>query len=102
MIVPFYLAIAGAGGGSSNQAELLYILERATPEGKVIIVCLFVFSLMAWTVMIQKALQMRRAKKLNLYFNAEFRSQSQVLGMFDRKLKVDGCPLFVVYEAGSF
>ena len=99
MNVPFFLAEAGQ---QNNQAELLYVISRATPEGKVIIVCLFLFSLVAWTVMIQKALEMRRAKKLNLYFAAEFKTQSHVLGIFDRRLAVEGCPMFMVYQAGSF
>ncbi len=81
--------------------ELLYIWDRATPEAKCIIVCLFVFSVIAWWVMFTKALQMRRAKKLNQFFYNEFKSQTNVLGIFDRRLKVDGCPLFMVYEAGS-
>ena len=97
MSVSIYLAAAS----QANQAELIYVLEQATPEAKVIIGCLFLFSLIAWTVMIQKALQMRCAKKLNLYFNAEFKSQQHVLGIFDRRLQVDGCPQFMVYQAGS-
>lgn len=88
-------------GDKSNQMELLYVWDQATPEAKVIIFCLFIFSVIAWAVMITKALQMRRAKKLNLYFNSEFKSQKQVLDIFDRRLQVDGCPQFMVYEAGS-
>ncbi len=90
-----------ASASPSNQWEILYIWGRATPEGQSIIVCLFVFSVIAWWVMFTKALQMRRAKKLNLFFYSEFKSQSNVLGIFDRRLQVDGCPLFMVYEAGS-
>ncbi len=98
MTVPVLIA---AAVGSSNEMELMYVLRNATPEAKVIIFCLFVFSLVAWTVMINKALQMRRARQLNQFFRTEFKSQPQVLGIFDRRLQVDGCPLFMVYEAGS-
>ena len=97
MNVPIILAEVGR----SNQIELLYVISNATLEGKIIIVCLFLFSLVAWTVMIQKALEMRRATKLNLFFSAEFRTQTNVLAMFDRNLSVEGCPLFMVYLAGS-
>lgn len=89
------------GGERSNTPELLYVWQQATPEAKVIIFCLFIFSITAWFVMFTKAIQMRRAKKLNLYFNSEFRSQKTVLGIFDRRLQVEGCPLFMVYQAGS-
>lgn len=98
MNAPIFFA---AAIGQSSQPELLYIWDRATLEAKVIIVFLALFSIMAWSVMISKALQMRRAKKLNHYFNTEFRTQKQVLDMFDRRIQADGCPLFAIYEAGS-
>ena len=64
MNAPVFFAAASA---NANKAELLYVWGQATPEAKVIIVCLLVFSITAWTVMIGKAVQMRRAKKLNLF-----------------------------------
>jgi biopolymer transport protein TolQ len=88
-------------GTASNKAELLYIWEQATPEGKAIIVLLILFSILAWSVMTSKAIQMRRARKLNQYFTAEFKSQKSVLDMFDRRIQAEGCPLFAVYQAGS-
>ncbi|MCL5097574.1 MAG: MotA/TolQ/ExbB proton channel family protein, partial [Candidatus Omnitrophica bacterium] len=54
----------------------------------------------AWSVMATKATQMRRAKKLNLLFNQEFRAQKNVLNIFERQVQVDGCPLFAVYQEG--
>jgi len=87
-------------GAASNQAELLYVWKQATPEGKAVIACLFVFSIIAWSVMTSKALQMRRARKLNLFFSAEFRAQKTVMEIFDRRLQVEGCPLFMVYQMG--
>ncbi len=99
MNVPSYLA--AIGGDKSNTPELLFVWQQATPEAKVIIFCLFIFSIIAWSVMITKAIQMRRATKLNLYFGSEFKSQKNVLGMYDRRLQVEGCPLFMVYQAGS-
>lgn len=87
-------------GAASNQAELLYVWDKATPEAKAIIVCLVIFSILAWSTMFYKATQMRRARKLNYYFYEEFRSQKSVLEIFDRKLKVEGCPLYEVYQTG--
>jgi biopolymer transport protein TolQ len=87
--------------GSGNTPEIFYVWDHARPEAKAIIVCLVLFSIMAWSVMISKALQMRRARKLNLYFNTEFRTQKHVLDMFDRRIQAEGCPLFAVYQAGS-
>lgn len=98
MNAPIVFALAP---GRSNQAELIYIWNQATPEAKAIIICLVIFSIMAWSVMITKALQMRRARKLNQYFTAEFSTQKHVLDMFDRRIQAEGCPLFAVYQAGS-
>lgn len=88
-------------GAASQEAELVYIWRQATPEAKAIIVLLILFSIMAWSVMASKAVQMRRARKLNHFFTAEFKTQDGVLDMFDRRIQADGCPLFAVYQAGS-
>ncbi|HVV01689.1 MAG TPA: MotA/TolQ/ExbB proton channel family protein, partial [Verrucomicrobiae bacterium] len=93
--------LAVAATPEANKAEVVYVLERATPEAKVIIFCLVVFSIIAWSVMIGKAVQMRRAKRLNRLFSSEFRSQKGVLEVYDRRVQAEGCPLFAVYQAAS-
>lgn len=87
-------------GNTGTTSELVSIWHTATPEGKAIIVILMFFSIFAWSVMASKAMQMRRAKKLNGYFDEEFRAQKGVLGIYDRKVQVEGCPLFSVYQSG--
>src|SRR6266508_4627052 len=95
MNVPVYLFAA-----ATRQYELVYVWHQATPEGKVIIGTLVIFSIVAWSVMASKAVQMRRAKKLNQLFDAEFRTQNGVFGIFDRRVQVEGCPSFTVYQQG--
>jgi biopolymer transport protein TolQ len=80
--------------------DVLYVLSKATPEGKIIIVVLIIFSIFAWSVMASKAVQMRRAKKLNHLFESEFAKQKHVMDMYDRQLDVPDCPLFMVYHQG--
>ncbi len=99
MNVPIYLAAAVVGRG--NESELVYVWGQATPEAKVIILCLVVFSIIAWTVMIWKALEMRRAKRLNQYFGREFQARKSVLDIYDRRVNAEGCPVFTVYHAGA-
>jgi len=82
-------------------SDLLYVWDKATPEAKAIIVTLVIFSIFAWSVMASKAVQMRRAKNLNRLFEAEFRTQKKVLDIYDRRLQVPDCPLFMVYSEGS-
>jgi hydrogenase/urease accessory protein HupE len=52
--------------------ELIYVWGQATTEAKIIIVFLIGFSIAAWSVMAAKALQMRRAKKLNAILTRNF------------------------------
>ncbi len=99
MNAPIFLAAAALSKG--NESELVYVWGQATLEAKAIIFCLVIFSIIAWSVMIGKALEMRRAKKLNQYFSSEFRTQKSVLDLFDRRLRAEGCPLFMVYHAGG-
>ncbi len=82
------------------ETQLHFVLSRATVEARVILVVLALFSIFAWYMMVFKGLQMRRAKKLNQYFDSEFRAQKEVLGIFDRRLEVFGCPFFAVYQEG--
>lgn len=93
-------SLFAAIGATTQQSQLSYIWEKATTEAQVIIVLLVFFSIFAWGVMVAKVVQMRRAKKLNHLFDAEFRAQRGVLGIFDRRVVVDGCPLFTVYQEG--
>ncbi len=97
MNVPFYLLAAAA---PHDQSRMMYIWTNATMEAKVIIVCLMVFSIFAWSTILMKTLQMRRAKQLNGFFETEYRGQKNVLGIFDRKIMVQGCPMFTVYHEG--
>src|SRR5688572_28953505 len=98
MNVPFYMLAATAA--SPQGTQIGYIWRNATPEVKIIIVLLVFFSVFAWSVMFAKVLQMRKAKKLNHFFCTEFRAQTNALEIFDRRIHVEGCPLFAVYQQG--
>ena len=84
----------------SNEPELLFVWNNATIEAKIIIILLIIFSIFAWSVMVAKGLQMRRAKRMNGFFDLEFRKEKNVFGIYDRRIDVDGCPNFAVYQAG--
>lgn len=93
MLVP----IASLANADLN---LLYVWQQSTIEGQVIIVILVLFSIFAWSIMATKAVEMRRARTLNDLFDQEFRGQTSVFAVHDRKVQVEGCPAFSVYEAG--
>jgi biopolymer transport protein ExbB/TolQ len=82
------------------ETQLQFVWGRATVAARGIIFILVVGSIFSWYMMVSKALQMRRAKKLNQYFETEFRNQKNVLGMFDRRVTASGCPMFAVYQGG--
>src|SRR3989440_5781877 len=92
MQVPFYFFAT---------SDLLYVWDKATPEAKVIIVTLVIFSIFAWSVMASKAMQMRRAKNLNRLFESEFHVQKHVLEIYDRRVQGAAWPLFLGFPGGS-
>ena len=93
-----YFFAAAAAKPAGGDVELAYVWEKATLEGKIVIICLLVFSIFSWSIMVAKALQMQRAKKLNRLFDAEFRGQKHTLDVYDRRVNVEDCPQFVVYQ----
>jgi len=96
-MINLFLAEAAYNPG---RGKLLFIWEQATPEAKGIIVILAVFSIFAWSIMASKAMQMRRAKKLNRLFEVEFHTQKHVMDVYDRRVQVEDCPMFMVYQEG--
>ncbi len=82
-------------------ADITYVWDKATIEGRGIILLLGLFSTFAWSVMAAKGLQMRKATRLNDLFLEEFNKAPRVLDIHDRNVGVDGCPLFAVYKAGA-
>lgn len=80
--------------------DIPYVWRQTTPEGKAIVIILLVFSIFAWAVMWNKAIEIRRAKRLNTAFLKEFRRTRRVFDMFEQKIEVEGCPLFSVYRDG--
>jgi biopolymer transport protein TolQ len=96
MNVPIYFLAAG----DMASRELLYVWNEATWAGKLILILLALFSIFAWSIMAAKAMQMRQARRLNRFFDAEYRGQRTVLAIHERKVQVEGCPLFAVYQEG--
>lgn len=86
---------------AKSDVEIVSIWNNATPEGKAIIFLLVGFSLLAWSVMAAKAIEMRRATRLNDYFDEEFSRQKSVLALLERNYDVEGCPNYAVYKAGA-
>ena len=80
---------------ATNRPTIRFVWEEASTVGIVIIVILVLFSMCAWGVMAYKALQMTRARKFNNFFENEFRAQGTVTAMYERRVEVEGCPMFI-------
>jgi biopolymer transport protein ExbB/TolQ len=86
------MAIETAAGGIG------FAFQHATLEGKITISVLAVFSLISWTVIVNKFRQLRKAKKQTERFLAAYAQGASPLELFERKLTFAGSPMFDVYE----
>jgi biopolymer transport protein ExbB/TolQ len=75
-LAPVILAQTG-GGGSFN---VLDTFMRAEPFGKGIVILLIIFSVLAWTVMIGKSLDLRRWRQCNLSFYTRLGDTETLMG----------------------
>ncbi|OUV39442.1 MAG: biopolymer transporter ExbB [Opitutia bacterium TMED102] len=91
---------AGAETTAAAASDTFYVWNQAGAPGKTIIILLGLLSIFVWTVMLQKGLQTRKARKLNRLFVDEFNHHDGVLVIHDRDIHVEGCPLFNLYDNG--
>ena len=80
---------------------LNFAFEKSTIEGKVTISLLVLLSLFSWTVIINKALQVRKARRRTRDFIEAFRAVRDPLELARTGKEFDGSPAFEVYSAGT-
>lgn len=85
---------------AAGSFDLLYVWRQTTIEGKVIVLLLIGLSILAWAVMWTKAVEIRRARRLNRIFLAEFRRSADLFEIYDREVELSGCPLLFIYRRG--
>ena len=92
---PVFFAAAASPG-------VYYAFENSDAVGKGIVVFLLVGSVFTWTVMIDKAISLYRAKRLSNRFIAHFRSNTRNLASptLVREASADPAPVAVIYTAG--
>lgn len=79
---------------------VLFALRQCNPAGKVIILLLFVGSVLAWTIMLTKYMELRLAARESSKFLQAFRREGNSLGLFLRQRRFPESPLYRVYESG--
>lgn len=69
-------------------------------SGKLIVLILIVFSIVAWSVMITKRKELKAAQDASRRFQAAFRNETHPLALYLKRQAYAGSPLYKVYEAG--
>lgn len=94
MTIPFSLFAASPG--------VYYAFENSDNVGKGIVVLLLIGSVFTWTVMIDKAMALYRARNLSQRFIARFRSNKRNIATpaLVREGQLDSSPVGIIYSAG--
>ena len=93
MIASILHPILGSGA-------LQFAFEKATTEGKITIGSLIVVSLFSWTVILTKAWQLTRARRVAKKFFEAYRVTRDPLELARKQTDFDGAPAFELYNAG--
>ena len=78
-----------------------FAFRKATTEGKITIGALVIVSMFSWTVMISKARQLLRARKMGKKFFVAYRAVRDPMDLARREQLFDGAPAYDVYEAAT-
>jgi biopolymer transport protein TolQ len=80
---------------------LFYAFQQADVQGKVIVLLLMLGSALTWSVMLTKSQQLRRARRTNEGFLAQFRRERDPLHLFINNFESTECPLYNIYRMGA-
>ena len=85
-----------------SSGGVAFALSHATLEGKITISVLLIFSLVSWTVIINKFRQLAKAKKRNGLFLEYYSKAKSPLGIFKkgRLNQLQGSPMYDLYYGG--
>ena len=81
-------------------ADVLYAFRESTTSGKLIVMLLFLGSIVAWSIMITKFIELRRARDSSDIFLRGFRKEENPIALFLKRQTYSESPLYRVYEAG--
>jgi len=72
---------------------IVYAFLESTPEGKAVLLTLFVGSIFSWSVMVTKIRVLNFARNQSDRFMTLFRRNREPLNIFETGLEFDGSPL---------
>jgi biopolymer transport protein TolQ len=82
-------------------AGMGFAIRESNMAGKVIVVILFIGSIFAWSVMLTKIKEMRVARVMSARFLQAYRKETHPAGLFLKRSRFEGSPLYVVYDRAS-
>ena len=88
-------------GAEPTSGGIAFALQHATLEGRITIGILLVFSLVSWTVIVNKFRQLRRARTRTQQFLAMYSQGERPLDLYEQGAAVAGSPLYDVYATGA-
>jgi len=75
-----------------------YAYDTSTFSGKAIIIILLAMSVYAWTIMVSKYSELKRARAMSEKFVQAYRRDDQPLGIFLQRQRYPESPVYRVYE----
>lgn len=81
-------------------ADVTFAFRESSLPGKVIVLLLFLFSAWAWTIMLTKYWQLRRAGEATDQFLRAFRAERNPTALFTKREDYPATPLNIIYKAG--
>ena len=93
-ITPMFAAEAGGNA-------LTFAWHHLTKEGLSTVIALLIVSVFSWSVIISKARQLIRAKKMTKRFFADYRATRDPMEIFRNKKEFDGAPAYELYMTGA-
>jgi biopolymer transport protein ExbB/TolQ len=94
-----YLSPQFAAGVPSNAIGFAW--EHLTKEGFCTILALLIVSIFSWSVIITKARQLYRARKMGKKFFTAYRATRDPLELYRTKQEFDGAPAYELYVTGA-
>lgn len=79
-------------------ASFLYSFTTSEISGKIIIILLIAMSVYAWTIMVSKYHELKRARTMSEKFIQAYRRDPHPLGLFLQRQRYPESPVFRVYE----
>ncbi len=88
------------GAGTFPLGNVLFSFRESILPAKIIILILFAGSIYAWTIMITKYLELKRARDASIRFLDSYRRQNHPVKLYLKRQAFEESPLYRVYEMG--